>query len=395
MSRYLRRLLSQLALWLPGLVALLPGGGPQRALVIGGSGRVGGSTVKWLDWFAKEEDIKVDLTVGGRSKQRFETMRKRNDVQCDFVEMDIDDPKLDLRGFDIVIHCAGPFQGVRKPKVLDAVLKCGGKYLDVCDETVLCEIVKDPKYQNIQGVVSAGIWPGFSALMARQACAMLDDVNDIQFDFFTAGTGGAGPTIVAATFLLLATPALNFVDGIRVDNEPWTQSRVVDFPTIGSRRTRLLDCPDVLTVCDALGGNLSCASRFATAPEIWNDLFGASKALLPRSLLANRQAMAGLAAFSEPVVRAVDTLVGSKNAIRVQVSNPSGASVTATHVHDDLEAAVGIATAAFAMDLLLTDDDDSSGILWPSELSPHRRDAVIHRILRAPGTLHYDYVETS
>ena len=67
----------------------------------------------------------------------------------------------------------------------------------------------------------------------------------------------------------------------------------------------MLDCPDVLTVATALDVP-RVSSRFSTAPEIWNELFGAAKTFLPASLLSNRAAMQNLALFSEPIVRAVD-----------------------------------------------------------------------------------------
>lgn len=63
--------------------------------------------------------------------------------------------------------------------------------------------------------------------------------------FYTAGTGGAGPTIVSATFLLLAEPPLNYREGQEVRAEPWGQRHLVDFgPPVGQQPVHLLDEPE-------------------------------------------------------------------------------------------------------------------------------------------------------
>ena len=77
--------------------------------------------------------------------------------------------------------------------------------------------------------------------------------------------------------------------------------------------------------------------------------------VLPRSLLYNKDAMQGLAIFSMPIIRAVDALVGSANAMRVDAwgkGDAAGKKVTLRCVHPDLEDCVGQSTAAFGMELL-------------------------------------------
>ena len=55
--------------------------------------------------------------------------------------------------------------------------------------------------RGVPAVVSAGIWPGVSALMAAEAVQLLGgDADVVDFSFYTAGTGNAGPTIVSANY---------------------------------------------------------------------------------------------------------------------------------------------------------------------------------------------------
>ena len=201
-------------------------------------------------------------------------------------------------------------------------------------------------------VVSCGIWPGVSALMAAEAVSKLGGkgaCDKLEFSFFTAGTGGAGPTIVSATFLLLATEVSCYINGELVEREPWTDRQVRDFG-VGEHECFLLDNPDVPTTVEALGIR-ECSSRFGTAPSFWNTLFGAMKAL-PTSLLADKQKMQSLAVFSMPIIRTVDALVGGTNAMRVDAFAADGRQVTLRCVHPDLEDCVGQATAAFALECL-------------------------------------------
>lgn len=112
--------------------------------------------------------------------------------------------------------------------------------------------------------------------------------EEVDLSFFTAGTGGAGATIVSATFLLLCQKALCYAQGVEQEQEAWSSPRTVDFGAgVGTRRVWLLDNPDVYTIHQALNVP-TLSSRFATAPEAWNFLFSAMKLMLPKSLLSNK-----------------------------------------------------------------------------------------------------------
>ena len=67
------------------------------------------------------------------------------------------------------------------------------------------------------------IQPGVSSLMAKQLTQSVlekrpnlkpEDLT-VDFNFFTAGSGGAGATLLTATFLILAEESLMIVNGRR------------------------------------------------------------------------------------------------------------------------------------------------------------------------------------
>ena len=353
---------------------------PKRVLVVGGSGRVGASTVRWIDRLATEQ-LPVELAIGGRRRASFDAAAKRLGAKgvdaIKFVQLDLDDAaslERAVAGRSLVVHTAGPFQQRTDPTLLKACIAAGVPYCDVCDELELSRAAKKLT-SDVPAVISCGIWPGASALLAARAAERLGKpLDDLEFSFFTSGTGGAGPTIVSATFLLLCTPAAVYADGELVMKEPWTEKRTAAFgPGIGERDVYLLDNPDVPTCAEALGAR-SASSSFGTAPAFWNDLFGAMK-LLPRSLLADRGAMQNLAEFSMPIIRTVDALVGGVNAMRVDARAADGDAVTLRVAHGDLEDCVGQATAAFCMELLR--GGVAPGCWYPAELPVDARGRIL------------------
>ena len=360
-------------------------------LVVGGSGRVGGSTVRWLEEYSsRDPTLDLSLKVGCRTKKSFEIAQQKGVLpkSIEYVRVNLDSQndeqlKQAMDGCGLVVHTAGPFQGRTDPALLRCCIAKGIPYVDVCDEYELATTAKtmmeNAKNAKIAAVVSSGIWPGVSALMAAEAKAKLEadgkECDTLDLSFFTAGTGNAGPTIVSATFLLLATPALNWVKGNPVKKEPWTERRDVDFgPRVKTKPIWLLDNPDVPTTATSLGvPNVS--SRFGTDPLFWNYLFGAMKAI-PQSLLYNRDAMQGFALFSEPIIRLVDKLVGATNAMRVDAKTADGKHVVTTRiVHPDLEQCVGLATAAFCIEVLK--GTVPPGIWYPAELPPQARSNIL------------------
>ena len=75
------------------------------------------------------------------------------------------------------MHTAGPFQQREDPALLRACLQAGVPYCDVCDELALARNAKalsaEAAAADVPAVVSCGIWPGVSALMAAEAVAKL------------------------------------------------------------------------------------------------------------------------------------------------------------------------------------------------------------------------------
>ena len=325
------------------------------------------------------------------------------------------------QSLDLVVHTAGPFQGkVSVPNgVLEACLRLDIPYMDVCDDYCTAKAAQTrlgPRARDasLPCIVSTGCWPGVSSLMARQ---MMDDIVQqqqpqpqeeeqsssssfvqswnpsewtVDFSFFTAGSGGAGLTLLVATFLILSEPALVIQSSNKNDsNQPPRRTSVppmsdydrVSFGSIvGDRNVAPLNLLETASIADHLQiGNVQ--SKFGTAPPFWNTLLGFMARSIPPAVLANEEWMRNLSIFSLPIVRLVDFFAGATNAMRCdvtwQTSTPNKEEkwhATAVYAHGNLEPCVGECVAAFGAALLTTPSVVPPGIWFPEQAIETRAD---------------------
>jgi saccharopine dehydrogenase-like NADP-dependent oxidoreductase len=350
-------------------------------VIVGGTGRVGLSTARALLSSAGGE---VAVTLASRSLDDFRTaVASSAELSgASFREVDLDNHTSlasALAGVDLVIHAAGPFQRRGKCDVLEAALEAGVPlYLDVCDDTDYAQRAKGmharAQAAGVRAITTGGIFPGVSNVMAsemvRQATAEGRATPErLSFSYFTAGTGGAGPTILTTSLLLCAEDALVYKDGTALRLPPVSGRRVIDFGKAGLREVFLYALPEVMTAHAVLG--VPCiAARFGTSPGIWNGAMAAMAAVVPRSVLQDPKAAAAIAGALDPLVRAVDALVGETMAMRVDLEWSGASSTTAMSsrfVHRRLSKAVGTCVAAFARDLLEHREVAPPGVFYPEE----------------------------
>jgi saccharopine dehydrogenase-like NADP-dependent oxidoreductase len=174
----------------------------------------------------------------------FETVDREDDVLMNRILRNAPTIAGRRGGYDLVVHTAGPFQGkVNRPNgIMKACIDNGVGYIDVCDDYCTACAARG-KYASVameRGVpciVSTGCWPGVSSLMAKQLTRSVLEAkphlkaNDltVDFSFFTAGSGGAGATLLVATFLILAEKSLVIVNGRRRSVPAMKEYSKVDF----------------------------------------------------------------------------------------------------------------------------------------------------------------------
>ena len=144
----------------------------KNVLVVGGNGRVGGSVVTQL----LKHGAKV--TVGGTRVESYEDSKRRwlemfpaiDTTTIGFSKVDREradsvSSVLRSKGFDLVVHTAGPFQGKeRTPNgVIDASISNGVPYVDVCDDYCTARAAKTMFMQKAEEaevpcIISTGCW---------------------------------------------------------------------------------------------------------------------------------------------------------------------------------------------------------------------------------------------
>ncbi|TKY67804.1 oxidoreductase protein [Spatholobus suberectus] len=344
----------------------------SRILVLGGTGRVGGSTATALSNFCPD----LQILVAGRNREKADALTAKLGCNSSFARVDIDDVnslETALKSVDLVVHAAGPFQQAERCSVLEAAINTKTAYVDVCDDTSYAWRAKSLMSRaldaNVPAITTGGIYPGVSNVMAAELVRAANESNDkperLRFYYYTAGTGGAGPTILATSFLLLGEEVVAYNKGEKIRMKPYSGMLNVDFGKgIGIRDVYLLNLPEVRSAHEILGVP-TVSARFGTAPFFWNWGMEAMTKLLPPEFLRDRNRVRSLVELFDPVVRTIDGIAGERVSMRVDLECASGRNTVGIFSHRRLSVSAGIATAAFALAIL--EGSTQPGVWFPEE----------------------------
>lgn len=368
----------------------------SRVVVLGGTGRVGGSTAIALSKLCPD----LQIIVAGRNREKGTDMLATLGANSEFCEVDINNEKsleAGLKDADLVVHAAGPFQQAEKCTVLEAAIKTKTAYVDVCDDTAYAFRAKSFHDRaiaaNVPAITTGGIYPGVSNVMAAELVRVARSENKgkperLRFYYYTAGTGGAGPTILATSFLLLGEEVVAFNKGEKIKLKPYSGMLNIDFGKgIGKKDVYLLNLPEVRSTHEVLGVP-TVSARFGTAPFFWNWAMSAMTILLPAELLRDRSKVQQMVQMFDPVVRAVDEIAGERVSMRVDLDCSGGRNTVGVFSHKKLSVSVGNATAAFVLAVL--EGSTKPGVWFPEEtegIAIEAREVLLKRA--AQGTINF------
>ncbi|KAL6745899.1 Saccharopine dehydrogenase [Haematococcus lacustris] len=361
----------------------------KKVVIIGGTGRVGSSTASCI----LRSFPDVNVTIAGRSKSSYDdAISRRPDLaKCRFQQVDIASPssvKAAMSGIDLIIHAAGPFQQTKNHIVLEQAIDAKVAYVDVCDDLHYSEeskalYGKAAADAGVPAIISAGIYPGTSNVMAAHIISIAKGEYDenwqyrtpeagqgekpklLRYSYYTAGSGGAGPTILQTSFLLAGEPVVVYKEGQRFELPPISNRREVDFgPGIGRKGVYLYNLPECESAYKYLGVP-GVSARFGTDPFIWNWAMWLMARAMPRKLLNDRTFVKSFASLSEPAVRLVDKWAGEAVAMKIEVDFESGKNSSGIFVHRLLGQSMGYSVAGFAQAVLL--GQTKPGVWYPEE----------------------------
>ncbi|VAI15719.1 unnamed protein product [Triticum turgidum subsp. durum] len=251
-----------------------------------------------------------------------------------------------LEDVDLVVHTAGPFQREAECAVLRAAISTKTAYIDVCDDMDYSWRAKafheEAKAQGVPAITTAGIYPGVSN-----------------------GSGGAGPTILATSFLLLGEDVIAYNKGEEIKLKPYSGVLNIDFGKgVRKRDVYLLNLPEVKSAHKFLGVP-TVSARFGTAPFFWNWGMEAFAKFLPVELLRDKDKVGKLVKEIDPLVRAIDGIVGERVSMRVDLECSNGRNTIGLFSHRKLSVSVGHSTAAFVQAVL--EGSTQPGVWFPEE----------------------------
>jgi hypothetical protein len=360
--------------------------------------------------------------------------------QVSFVQVkdtwDQHDPILQgvLRTADCVIHTAGPYFD-RTPTALQATIQAGCQvYIDVSDPLAYLEtavlMTDQAAAAGTTALLSAGAFPGMSNVLAVEAASRIPSshkVQDIRFQYFTAGLGGSGPLNLFITNIGFGEPMVQFHKGALrfytdlsglllgyVDFFIDCADTDTDLPEtaafgneavrqrVGRQKVFAWPFPEAATVSKKLRIRGNSLAAMGTAPAVWNDMLGLLVKVVPRPWWRNHKFSQFLADFSEPLVKATDWFLqvsnpipggsGETHAMRVDVTSRDGPrdgpSVTVIQAHDSFRRCVAQSCAEFALDCLAHPDP---GVWLPETRYQDAvsRARIIGQLTSTPGTFCY------
>ncbi|KAL5205801.1 hypothetical protein ABZP36_034010 [Zizania latifolia] len=344
-----------------------------RVLVLGGTGRVGGSTAAALSKLRPD----LNILIAGRNREKGESLASKLGKQSVFVQVDIRNASIleeALQGVDLVVHAAGPFQRENECTVLQAAIATKTAYIDVCDDTDYSWRAKSfheqAKACGVPAITTAGIYPGVSNVMAAELVRAARNENAgeperLRFFYYTAGSGGAGPTILTTSFLLLAEDVIAYNRGEKIKLKPYSGALSIDFGKgVRKKDVYLLNLPEVTSAYKILGVP-TVSARFGTAPFFWNWGMQAFTNFLPVEFLRDKNKVTKLVEFVDPFVRAIDGIAGERVSMRVDLDCTNGRNTIGLFSHRKLSVSIGYATAAFVLAFL--EGSTQPGVWFPEE----------------------------
>lgn len=187
----------------------------------------------------------------------------------------------------------------------------------------------------------------------------------LRFFYYTSGTGGAGPTILTTSFLLLAEDVIAYNKGEEIKLKPYSGALSIDFGKgVRKKDVYLLNLPEVKSAYKVLGVP-TVSARFGTAPFFWNWGMQAFANFLPVEFLRDKNKVLKLVGFVDPFVRAIDGIAGERVSMRVDLDCSNGKNTIGLFSHRKLSVSVGYATAAFVLAVL--EGSTQPGVWFPEE----------------------------
>lgn len=219
----------------------------MRIVVLGGYGNFGARICRALAACAGAEVIAAGRNpeAGSRAAQL--------DAEIGRVRIDIDagdfPAELAVLAPDIVVHCAGPFQG-QDYRVAQAAIAAGAHYIDLADGRDFVANFAQRMHQparaaGVLAVAGASTLPALSSAVIDSVAKRLAQIDEIRIVIAPARQAARGAATLAAVFSYAGRSFKWLCRGVWVDARGWQGLRRVSIAGVGARWAAACDVPDL------------------------------------------------------------------------------------------------------------------------------------------------------
>jgi short subunit dehydrogenase-like uncharacterized protein len=154
-----------------------------------------------------------------------------------------------IDGSHVVIHTAGPFQGMDY-RVADMCLASGAHYLDLADSRHFVTGIGalDERARQRGLLVTSGVSsvPAITYAMTAELAPGFRTIDEIQVALSPGNQNPRGASTIGAILTYLGRPLDVWIDGRWTERPGWGDVRRLDFPPpVGRRRVHNCDAPDL------------------------------------------------------------------------------------------------------------------------------------------------------
>ena len=297
----------------------------MRILVLGGYGNFGARICRAL-----AQDAQTEVVAGGRNPQAAPPDFAGHGIRT--AAIDIASPRMTetLAGIDcdVVIHCAGPFQG-QDYAVARHALAAGAHYIDLADgrDFVAGFPAALDGYARKAGrvaITGASTLPALSAAVVDALAGRLRTLTEIHTVIAPAQRAPRGAATIAGVMSYAGRPFDMLVGGAWTRHHGWLAVRRLDPGPLGRRLSALCDVPDLALFPQRYAGVETVTFRAALELGIQHRAIAALAALRRGGVAI---AIEGLGGMMESAARVLDHFGSSAGTGGMEVA-VSGTSST-------------------------------------------------------------------